>query len=143
MPKVDRTGWTPLDSTSKCDCYAVTPHLVVMVPHEGMHDTVESAREHVAWQDAHWTKVGHPGCVAIFMDPIVEQDPAARDVYAKETDHALTLGYALIGSTFWGRTISAVYTGLKKPPVPTRFFATLEAAMPWVHEMTRAARRSG
>jgi hypothetical protein len=143
MPKIDTTGWTPLESTSKCDCYAVTPYLAVMVPHEGMRDTVESAREHVAWQDTYWKKLGHPGCVAIYMDPIVDQEPAARDVYALETDKALTLGYALIGNTFWGRTIAAVYTGLKKPPVPTRFFAKLEDAMPWIDERNRGVRRSG
>lgn len=143
MPTIDTSGWTPVDSTSRCDCYKVAPTLAVMVPHEGMRDTVDTAREHVAWQDAYWKEQGHPGCVAIFMDRIVDQEAAARDVYAQETDKALTLGYALIGSTFWGRAIAAVYTGLKKPPVPTRFFGTLEDAMPWVDEMTRAVRKSG
>jgi hypothetical protein len=143
MPDLDTSGWTPLDGTSKCDCFAVSPHLVVMVPHRGMRDTVESAREHVAWQDAYWRAEGRSGCVAIFMDNIVDQETAAREVYAKETTKTLTLAYALIGNTFWGRTIAAVYTGLKKPPVPTKFFANLDDAMPWIDEVARAARRSG
>lgn len=142
MVDIDTSGWTPIGSTSKCDNYIVHPYLMVMVPVEGMRDTAESAREQVEFQDAYWEEVGHPGCVAVFMDRIVDQDAGARDVYAEETHGAMTLGYALIGSTFWGRAIAAVYTGLKKPPIPTRFFATLEDAMPWLDEMTSAVRKA-
>lgn len=143
MAKTDTSGWTPIGSTSKCDCYAVTPYLMAMVPQEGMRDTAESAREQVGFQDAYWAKVGHKGCVAVFMDHIVDQDSGARDVYAEQTHGAMTLGFALIGSTFWGRAIAAVYTGLKKPPIPTRFFATLDDAMPWIEEMTKEVRGAG
>ncbi|WP_373047484.1 hypothetical protein [Vulgatibacter sp.] len=141
--KPDTSGWTPVGSTSKCDCYAVTPWLAVMVPHQGMRDTAESAREQVEWQDAYWARLGHPGCFAIYMDNIVDQDAGARDVYAEETHGSMTLCYALIGSTFWGRAIAAVYTGLKRPPITTRFFATLDDAMPWLESMARAARSTG
>ena len=141
--EIDTSAWTPIGSTEKCDNFIVTPYLMVMVPKEGMRDTAESAREQVQFQDDYWAKVGHAGCVAIFMDRIVDQEAGARDVYAETTHGAMTLGYALIGSTFWGRAIAAVYTGLKKPPIPTRFFASLEAAMPWIEQMTRDVRKSG
>lgn len=143
MPKVDTSRWTPIGSTTLCDCYAVNSHLMVMVPHEGMRDSAETAREQVGFQDAYWTKLGHAGCVAVFMDNIVDQDVGARDVYAEKTHGAMTLGYALIGSTFWGRAIAAVYTGLKKPPIPTRFFASLEEAMPWIEERLVVGRPRG
>lgn len=142
MPRTDTSGWTPIGSTSKCDNYVVKPDLMVMVPHDGMRDTAESAREQLRFQDAYWEKVGHPGCVAVFMDHIVDQDAGARDVYAEEAHGAMTNGYALIGSTFWGRAIAAVYTGLKRPPIPTRFFAKLEDAMPWIEERNRLGKRA-
>jgi hypothetical protein len=150
MPKVDTSQWTPVGATSKCECYAVTPYFVVMIPHEGMRDTAESAFEQVFWQDAYWEKLGHPGCVGVFMDNIVDQDTGAREVYAGlrhppdgKVHGQMTLGYVLIGGTFWGRAVAAVYTGLRKPPRPTRFFATLEDAMPWVEELTREVRQAG
>jgi hypothetical protein len=136
MKRPDTSRWTPLPPTSTCDCYEVTPHLVVMVPHDKMRDTTETARENVQWQEDHWSKVGRRGCVAVFMDFIVDQEPGARDVYAHEANPTV-LGYALIGGTFWGRAIASVYMGFKRPPRPTRLFATLDAAMPWVEALIR------
>lgn len=140
---VDTTGWTPIGSTSKTDSYVITPAIMVMVPHEGMSDTAETAREQLAFQDAYWKKVGHPGAVIVIMDRILDQDAGARDVYAEKMHGKSTLGYALVGGTFWGRAIAAVYTGLKRPPIETRFFATIEDAMPWLLELTRDVRSTG
>jgi hypothetical protein len=140
MTTTDTSGWTPIGSTATCECFSLAPRLVVMVPHDGTRDTAITARENIAWQDAWWTKLGHQGCVVVFMDPIVEQEAGARDVYAEETGRALTLGYALIGGTFWGRAIAAVFMGLKKPPIPTRFFSSLDDALPWIDTMNSAPR---
>ncbi len=138
MIETDTSGWTPLPGTANCDCYEIGPHLVVMVPHDGMTDTGDTARENLAWQRAHWQRVGRSGCVAVFMDHIAEQEAGARDVYGTTAPDEGTLGYALIGGTFWGRAIASVFMGLKKPRTPTRFFASLEDALPWIEERNRA-----
>jgi hypothetical protein len=114
-----------------------------MVPHDGTRDTAETARENHAWQDAQWKKRGQRGCIVVFMDHIAEQEPGARDVYAEQKAGKLTLAYALIGGTFWGRAISSVFLGLKKPPVVTRFFPSLEDARPWLEERQAEHERAG
>jgi hypothetical protein len=141
MSQVDTSSWTRVGATSAYAYYAVTPELLALVPFEGTRDTARTARENLAWQDAYWTKVGHTGSIAVFVDGVVDQDAEARRVYAEESQGALTHAAVLIGGTFWGRAVGNAFLAVRKPPIPVRLFSTLEEAMPWIEEMNRAARR--
>jgi hypothetical protein len=137
MSDIDTSGWTPIGGTSRCDCFLLAPRIAVMVPKAGMRDTAETAREQMQWQEDYWKGAGHTGCFVIIMDTIVDQDAGAREVYAQKHTGQLTVGYALIGGTFWGRAISTAYMALNRPKIPTRFFATVDQALPWLAECLR------
>jgi hypothetical protein len=141
MSLVDTSGWTRVGATSAYDCFAVTPDILALVGREGARDTVEAARELTAFQYDYWTKLGHTGSIAVFIDGIVDQDPAAREVYIQDAEGALTHAGVLIGGTFWGRTVGTAYLAVRKTPIPTRLYATLEEALPWLEEMNRKLRR--
>ncbi len=138
--EVDTSGWVAIGGTSQFACFEAAPGVMVLVPREGARDTAETARESVAFQDAYWARVGRRGCVAVLVDGVLDQDAGARHVYAEETRGALTVGLALIGGTPWGRAIASVLIRVKAPSIPTRLFATLEDAMPWIDRVNQAAR---
>jgi hypothetical protein len=130
-------GWIQVGATSNAAMFEAAPDLLAIVPDEGCVDTQATARESIAFQDGHWRRRGLRGAVVCFMDAVVEQDGGARAVYATETGQTLTTCYALVGETFYARSVSAVFTGLARPPVPTRIFRSLEDALPWIAEMNR------
>ena len=72
------------------------------------------------------------------MDAIIDQESGARAVYTNEADPAVITCYALVGDTLFGQAMSAVFTGLSKPQVPTNIFRTLDDAMPWIDQMNRS-----
>jgi hypothetical protein len=129
--------WTLLGRTSNASMYEVGPALLAILPDEGCVDTEVTARESVAFQDRHWRATGRRGAAVCFMDDVVEQDAGARGVYACETGDTLTTCYALVGETLYAQAVSAVFTGLARPPVPTRVFRSLEEALPWIEQMNR------
>lgn len=141
MKEVDTSSWTKVGTTSAYDMYSARPGLLVQVPVDGMKDTARTARETLAWQDDWWRKQGHTGCVAIFVDRVLDQDPDARAVYVEETEHALTHALALIGGTFWGRVVATAFMRVRRHPIPIRLFGTLDEAMPWIEEVNRKLTR--
>lgn len=130
--------WNHLGSTSNAEFYEMEPNLLAVVPHQDTRDDASTARESIAFQDRHWNAVGRRGAVVVFMDPVLEQDGGAREVYAKETHDTLTTCYALVSETLFAQATAAVFTGLSRPGIPTRIFRSLEDARPWIDEMNRA-----
>jgi hypothetical protein len=135
--KID-PAWRHLGKTSNADFYEVAPDLLAIVPFPDTRDDQKTARESIAFQDAHWKAVGRRGGVAVFMDNVLEQDSGARGVYADETKYTLSTCYALIGETFFGHAAGAVFTGLARPGPATQVFRSLAEALPWIAEHTRA-----
>jgi hypothetical protein len=134
---VPAPDWKHLGSTSNAEFYEIEPKLMAIVPHPNCTDSEASARESVTFQDRHWKAVGHRGAIACFMDNIVVQDGGARAVYVNETQNTLTTCYALVGETFFGKMVSAVFTGLAQPTVPTQIFPSLDAARSWIDQMNK------
>ena len=137
IASVDRIRWHLLGKTSNADFYEVEPDLVAVVPFENSKDDEGTARESLAFQDAHWRAVGRRGAAVIFMDPVLEQDGGARAVYANETQNALTTCYALVGETIYAYATSTVFTGLARPAVPTQVFRSFADARPFIAQMNR------
>jgi hypothetical protein len=137
MSRPDTAHWTRLGATSNADVYEIEPQLIAIVPQLNAVDDEHSARESLVLQAQHWKKVGHTGAVVVFMDDILEQHTGARTVYATETQGHPTTCYALVGETFYGHAVGAVFTGLAKPAIPTNIFRSLDEARPWIAEMNR------
>lgn len=132
-----RPEWQLVGSMSNADLYQIAPDVIAVVPHHEASDTEATARESLALQARHWRSAGRRGAVVVFMDAILSQDSGARAVYMNESDPALVTCFALVGETFFGQAVGAVFTGLSRPQVPTNMFRTLEEAMPWIAEMNR------
>jgi hypothetical protein len=132
--------WTRIATLPNANVYEVREDVIAIVPHEDAVDDEASARASLAFQRSHWKARGHRGAVVVFMDPVRDQTAEARGVYATEADAALASCYALVGETFYAQAVSAVFTGLAKPSVPTNVFRTIDEADPWIREVnTRRA----
>ena len=123
MTGIPDPAWKRLGATSNTDIYEVEPDVLAVVPHTDCTDNEATARESLAFQDRYWRSVGRRG--------------GARAVYANETAQTLTTCFALVGETFFGHAVAAVFTGLAKPSVPTQVLRSLAEAMPWIAELNR------
>jgi hypothetical protein len=133
-----KADWVLVANMTNADLYAIAREVLAIVPHAQAIDSEASARASVQKQHEHWRTVGHRGAVVVFMDAIIDQESGARSVYTTEADPSLITCYSLVGDTFFGQAMSAVFTGLSKPQVPTNIFRTLEEAMPWIDQMNRS-----
>ncbi len=138
MNKVPADDWQHVGSSSNAEFYVVAPEILAVVPHERCEDNEKTARESLAFQNEHWKKVGHRGAAVIFMDRVLSQDGGARSVYEGESHGVYTTCFALVGETFFGKVTASVFTGLKKPAIPTQVFRSLEEAHPWIDENNKA-----
>jgi hypothetical protein len=136
MTKPD-PSWKLVGSTSNARFYEIAPDVLAIVPFPNSSDDQKSARESIGFQDRHWRSVGRRGAVVVFMDNVVQQDAAARAVYADEVDRLPSTCFALVGESFYGYATSQVFTGLRPPGRPTSVFRSLADAMPWIQEMNR------
>ena len=130
--------WKHVGKMDNADLYQIATEVLAIVPHQEAIDTEHSARESVKRQHEHWRSNGRRGAVVVFMDAIIDQESGARAVYTNEADPAIITCYALVGHTVFGQAMSAVFTGLSKPNVPTNVFRTLDEAMPWIEQMNRS-----
>lgn len=137
MTAIPVEQWKHVGSSSNAEFYVIAPDILAVVPVESCEDTEQTARESLAFQDQHWRSVGHRGAAVIFMDRVLKQDGGARTVYEEESHGIYTTCFALVGETFFGMVTASVYTGLKKPAIPTQVFRSLEDALPWIAESNR------
>jgi hypothetical protein len=137
MTRLPTDRWTHVGSSTNAEFYVVRDDILAVVPHENCDDDEKTARESIAFQTAHWRKVGHRGAAVVFMDRVLNQDSGARAVYAGETLNILTTCFALVGETFFGRVTASVYEGLARPGIPTEVFRSLDDALPWIARMNR------
>jgi hypothetical protein len=135
--KLPADDWQYVGSTSNTDFYVIDKEILAVLPHERASDNETSARESLAFQNAHWQKLGYRGAAVIFMDRVLAQDGGARSVYENESRGAYTTCFALVGETFFGKVTASVYTGLKRPAIPTQVFPSLADALPWIAESNK------
>ena|ERR1700733_8502646 len=133
-------GWSNVGTTSNATFYRIREDVLGILPHPDTIDDQKTARESIGFQDQYWRSVGHGGAVVVFMDTVVQQDAAARAVYAEEVLSLPTTCFALVGESFYGYATSQVFTGLSKPGRPTNVFRSLSEALPWMDEQNRERR---
>ncbi len=138
MKDLDTSGWEAVGETSNSRYFVVEPHVLAALPNPASTDTKESAEENVAFQNAHWKSVGHPGVVVVFFDNMTSQDAAARRVYQTGPEPDLMLGTALVGGSLLSRAMGSFFLGLTKPAIPVKMFRSLAEAKVWADELVRA-----
>jgi hypothetical protein len=140
MKTVPDESWRPLAVLPNADVYEIRDDVIAIVPRQDAVDDEASARASLEFQRSHWKSRGHRGAVVVLMDPMRDQTAGARAAYANEGASTLTSCYALVGETFYAQAVSAVFTGLAKPAVPTNVFRSFDEADVWIREIN--ARRA-
>jgi hypothetical protein len=137
MAKLPDPAWKKIASLSNADVYEVRGDVIAICPHQDAVDDADSARESLTFQREHWTRRGKGGAVIVHMDPMREQTMDARGIYTNEAQSAMTTCFALVGESFYAMAVSAVFTGLAKPSVPTNIFRSVSDAESWIREVNR------
>ena len=132
MIDIDTSGWTRIGTSANADFFEIEPHILAVVPHDGISDDAATASASVRIQLEHLRATGRRAGVVVFMDRVVHQDSGARTVYRDAPDPAFQVCFALVGGTAFGRAVGSVFIGLSPPKVPTRMFATLPEAIAWI-----------
>lgn len=133
--KVVTSGWKRIGASANADFFEIEPHVLAVVPHEAVTDDEATARESVTIQLEYLRRNGTRAGVVVFMDPVIEQTAAARNVYRTLPDPAFQACYALVGGTTFGRAVGSIFIGIHPPRVPTRLFGTFDEAMAWVRQV--------
>jgi hypothetical protein len=131
----DTTGWTPIGRSGNAEFFEIEPGVLAVVPFDGSTDSAATAGESITIQLAHLRASGRRAGTVVFMDHVASQNSGARDVYRNAPDPTFQTGFALVGSTMFGRAVSSVFIGLNPPRVPTRMFGTLQEAVAWIRQI--------
>jgi hypothetical protein len=135
---VDVSQWTRIGQSSNADFFEVDEKVLAVVPFDGCEDNDETARESVRIQLDHLQPRGRKSGIVVFMDRVLVQNAAARQVYRDGPDPAFQACFALVGGTMFGRAVGSIFIGLHPPRVPTKLFATAEPAIDWARRMATA-----
>ncbi len=131
MPRIETAGWVKIGQSTNADFFEVDNGVLAVVPFDRCDDNEQTARESIRIQleylRAHKKRAG----VLVFMDRVLTQSAAAREVYSVEPDPAFQTCFALVGGTVFGRAVGSFFIGIHPPRVPTRLFATTEEALRW------------
>lgn len=136
MVEPDVSNWKKLGATGNTQYYEVEPGILGAIPHRGVSDNEQSARQNNVFQMEYFRGGGRPGCVVVFFDRMKGQDAGARRVYQREPDAKLLLGTALVGGTLLGRAMASFFLGLSKTQVPVKLFGDLDDALDWVRRLS-------
>lgn len=130
----DTSAWLPIGRSTNAEFFEVEPGVLAVVPFDGSADTADTAAESIQIQLAHLRTSGRRAGTVVFMDKVAAQNSGARDVYRHAPDPTFQTGFALVGSTMFGRAVISVFIGLHPPRVPTRMFGTFEEALAWIRQ---------
>ena len=115
------------------------PDILIIVPPEGTVDTIQDARENVAYYHNYARFLGKPCGSLIIMTNMLSQDAEARRAYA-EMDTNLFFAAALVVENALSRALGSFFVGLSRPRIQTKLFDTMEKAIEWLKTMRPAQR---
>jgi hypothetical protein len=130
-PTIDTGGWTTIGRSTNADFFEVEERVLAVVPFDRCDDNEQTARESIRIQLGYLRERKKRAGVLVFMDRILSQSAAAREVYRVEPDPTFQACFALVGGTVFGRAVGSFFIGIHPPRVPTRMFATVEEALRW------------
>jgi hypothetical protein len=131
VPAIERAGWVKIGQSTNADFFAVEDHVLAVVPFDRCDDNEQTARESIRIQLEYLRERKRRAGVIVFMDRVLTQSAAAREVYRVEPDPAFQACFALVGGTTFGRAVGSFFIGIHPPRVPTRMFKTTEEALAW------------
>lgn len=139
-------SWPVLGRTDNATFLLADPGVLVVVPDEGCVDDESTARQSIAFQQAHWRTQARCGAAVVLMDRVGHQTRTARRVYQTEVDASLLGRFALVSCSLFGHAVASVFMGLSRPAIPTRMFGNLARALEWAranHLADSSARGDG
>lgn len=131
MPTIESTGWLRIGQSTNADFFEVEERVLAVVPFDRCDDNEATARESIRIQLEYLRGRKKRAGILVFMDRILTQSAAAREVYRVEPDPGFQTCFALVGGTTFGRAVGSFFIGIHPPRVPTRMFATMEQALGW------------
>jgi hypothetical protein len=131
VPTIETAGWKRIGRSSNADFFEVEERVLAVVPFDRCDDNEETAGESIRIQLEYLRPLEKRAGVLVFMDRILTQSAAAREVYRVAPDPAFQACFALVGGTTFGRAVGSFFIGIHPPRVPTRMFATTEEALRW------------
>jgi hypothetical protein len=132
---IDTTGWEKIGQSTNADFFEVEGRVLAVVPFERCDDNEHTARESIRIQLEHLRAHKKRAGVLVFMDRILSQSAAAREVYRVAPDPLFQSCFALVGGTIFGRAVGSFFIGIHPPRVPTRLFPTFQEALAWARSM--------
>lgn len=136
MIAIDTSGWTKIGQSANADFFEVEARVLAVVPFDRCDDNALTARESVRIQLDYLRAQRKRAGVMVFMDRLISQSAAARDVYRVAPDPRFQACFALIGGTIFGRAVGSFFIGINPPQVPTRLFPDAVQALSWARTMT-------
>jgi hypothetical protein len=128
---IETSGWTRIGQSANAEFFEVEPRLLAVVPFDRCDDNEQTARDSIRIQLEHLREHKKRAGVLVFMDRILTQSAAAREVYRVAPDPAFQTCFALVGGTTFGRAVGSFFIGIHPPRVPTRLFADVRDAIAW------------
>jgi hypothetical protein len=138
VPTIETERWVKIGQSANAEFFEVEERVLAVVPFDRCDDNEQTARESIRIQLAYLRERKRRAGVLVFMDRIVTQSAAAREVYRVEPDPALQACFALVRGTPFGRAVASFFIGIHPPRVPTRLFATTDEALRWARHQGEA-----
>ena len=134
MVGIDTSTWTHFGRSANADFFEIEPRILAVVPSDRCDDNEQTARASIRIQLEHLRAHRRRAGVLVFMDRILTQSAAAREVYRSAPDPAFQTCFALVGGSVFGRAVGSMFIGIHPPRVPTRLFASTEEALAWARQ---------
>jgi hypothetical protein len=128
---IDTSGWVRIGQSTNADFFEIEERVLAVVPFDRCDDNEHTARESIRIQLEHLRAKKRRAGVLVFMDRILTQSAAAREVYRVAPDPVHQACFALVGGTVFGRAVGSFFLGIHPPRVPTRMFVTAGEALAW------------
>ena len=134
--EIHAEDWEEIGVTQNSTHFYVKPDIIVTIYHEKSVDTELKAREQLNFQEVFIKGKGKKMGLIVFIDNLVSQDAASRQVYAKEPDSKLFKGVSLVGGSMLSRGLASFFLGIKHTAVPMKFHASFQDACHWLEKLS-------
>jgi len=135
----DWSRYLSVGTAAKTDYFAVDPDILLVVPHPGMVDTPDLARQNVEFQNGYARRLGCPCSTLVVLTHLLSQDAETRKIYGEMTASGLYFASALVVENALSRALGSFFIGLSKPPIPVRLFDGVENAVAWLRSVRPAS----
>ena len=138
---IDTSGWEVAEELPHGTLFWIRPGIVAAIPDDGVTETPELSQLVYDGYTRCAETFGRPVAIVVFVDRLQDQTSEVRDFWAQVMGRDVLCAAALVCDSFFARAVGSFFTGIKKPVVPTRMFATLGQATSWSQKRLSADAR--